>query len=103
LTTRTAIYKSVLRSIVFNKKSGFKNIEERIRSEYKEYLSEKQCPVCGKRFDSGLALWNHLLLTRHLDIIVDELLRRQYLIWDYRSGEIIDPITGEVVERIYTK
>lgn len=86
---------------MFGKRSGFRNIENKIEKEYGEYIKEKQCPVCGKRFSSGLALWNHMYISKHLDIIVDELLRTDYSIWDYKSGEIIDLITGEVVDRTY--
>jgi len=102
MTTRESIYKSVLRSIIFKKNSGFRKVRERIEERYGKYIEENQCPLCGKRFRSRMGLWVHLIESGHLELIINNLVNHgHYLIWDYKNGDVIDPLTGEVVSRIY--
>jgi len=98
---------SVIKAIVFNKRTPFTRIKKRVERLYGKYLERKQCPICGKRFRSNHRLLSHLYRSpcgMILAVIYEGIYGSGEIgtqIWDYKRGEIVDKISGEVVERIY--
>jgi len=104
---KEGIYYNVIKAILFNKPVVYTSLPRLMKYRgLVDDLREMRCPYCKKKFKSKQCLLGHIKNV-HLSEIIDMIENprptqpTRILVWDYRTGDVIDALTGEVVDRIY--